>query len=93
MPSRSIYSNASPSRSGSSFNNQGGSDIWDGSDGGNSAACSPATLEAQRLAAQIRRQEREEDANLRRMNQKLKALIKEGREALGTQIEIDDDFD
>ncbi|KAI5291870.1 hypothetical protein KEM54_003726 [Ascosphaera aggregata] len=54
---------------------------------------SPATLEAQRLAAQVRRQEREEDASLRRFNQQLKAMIKEGQEALGSQVKITDDFE
>ena len=55
---------------------------------------SPAGQEAQRYAAKIRKQEREEDASIRRLNQQLKAMIREGKEALGTRIEVDDiDFD
>ncbi|PGG97485.1 hypothetical protein GX51_07297 [Blastomyces parvus] len=52
---------------------------------------SPASIEAQRLAARAKRREREEDASIRRLNQQLKAMIKEGKEALGTTIEIEDD--
>ncbi|EEH41823.1 hypothetical protein PAAG_03744 [Paracoccidioides lutzii Pb01] len=52
---------------------------------------SPVSLEAQRYAAKAKRREREEDASIRRLNQQLKAMIKEGREALGTTIEIEDD--
>ncbi|PGH03706.1 hypothetical protein AJ79_07288 [Helicocarpus griseus UAMH5409] len=54
---------------------------------------SPASLEAQRYAARAKRREREEDASIRRLNQQLKAMIKEGREALGTTIEIEDGMD
>ena len=36
----------------------------------------------------MRRRELEEDANLKRFNQQLKAMIKEGKEALGTTIEV-----
>lgn len=51
----------------------------------------PASAEAQRYAAKARRREREEDASIQRLNQQLKAMIKEGKEALGTKIEVDDD--
>lgn len=51
---------------------------------------SPAGLEAQRYAAKMRKKEREEDASISRLNQQLKAMIKEGKEALGTRIEVDD---
>ncbi|KAL1985312.1 hypothetical protein VTN96DRAFT_7990 [Rasamsonia emersonii] len=54
---------------------------------------SPASLEAQRLAAKVRRREREEDASIRRLNDQLKAMIREGREALGTRVEIDESID
>lgn len=54
---------------------------------------SPAALDAQRYAAKVRRQELEEDASIRRLNKQLKAMIKEGKEALGTRIEIEDDLD
>ena len=36
----------------------------------------------------MRKRELEEDANLKRLNQQLKAMIKEGKEALGTKFEI-----
>ena len=55
---------------------------------------SPASREALRFAAQVRRREREEDASIQKMNDQLKALIREGREALGSRVEVDDmDFD
>ncbi|EEP77551.1 predicted protein [Uncinocarpus reesii 1704] len=54
---------------------------------------SPLALDAQRYAAKIRRREKEEDASIRRLNQQLKAMIREGKEALGTKIEIDEAMD
>lgn len=51
---------------------------------------SPASKDAQRYAAKFRRREREEDASIQKMNDQLKALIREGREALGSRVEIDD---
>lgn len=51
---------------------------------------SPASLEVQRHAARLRRQKTEEDANLNRFNQQLKAMIKEGKEALGTKFEVEE---
>lgn len=59
-----------------------------------STKSSPVSVEAQRYAAQMRRMEREEDASLRRLNRQLQAMIKEGKEALGTRVEVEDlDFD
>lgn len=55
-----------------------------------SAQGSPASRDAQRFAAQVRRREREEDASFQKMNDQLKALIREGREALGSRVEVDD---
>ena len=52
---------------------------------------SPVSIDVQRHAAKMRRRELEEDANLKRLNQQLKAMIREGREALGTKIEVQDD--
>lgn len=43
-------------------------------------------------AARMRKRELEEEANLKRFNQRLKAMIKEGKEALGTKFEIEDDY-
>jgi hypothetical protein len=50
----------------------------------------------QRYAAQIRRREREEDASIKRLNRQLQAMIREGKQALGSTVEVDDldmDFD
>ena len=52
---------------------------------------SPLSAEVQRQAATIRKWELEEDANLKRFNQQLKAMIKEGKQALGTKFEVIDE--
>ena len=54
---------------------------------------SPVSADVQRHAARIRKRELEEDANLRRFNQQLKAMIKEGKQALGTKFEVEDEFE
>lgn len=54
---------------------------------------SPVSVEAQKHAVRMRRREIEEDAHLKRFNQQLKAMIKEGREALGTKIVVDHEVD
>ncbi|KAI4112383.1 MAG: hypothetical protein LQ345_006460 [Seirophora villosa] len=54
---------------------------------------SPVSVEVQRHAARIRRRELEEDANLKRFNRQLKAMIREGKEALRTTVEVEDDCD
>ncbi|KAI4163372.1 MAG: hypothetical protein LQ342_003107 [Letrouitia transgressa] len=51
---------------------------------------SPKDLEVQRHAARVRRRESERDASLNRFNQQLKSMIREGKEALGTRIEVVD---
>ncbi|PWY73563.1 hypothetical protein BO70DRAFT_364452 [Aspergillus heteromorphus CBS 117.55] len=51
---------------------------------------SPVSVETQRYMAQKRRMEREEDASLRRLNRQLQSMIKEGKQALGTRVEVDD---
>ncbi|KKK19099.1 hypothetical protein ARAM_006623 [Aspergillus rambellii] len=51
---------------------------------------SPVSAETQRYLAQKRRMEREEDASLRRLNRQLQAMIQEGKQALGTRVEVDD---
>lgn len=43
--------------------------------------------------AKMRKRELDEDASMKRFNQQLKAMIKEGKEALGTKVEIDDEMD
>lgn len=55
----------------------------------NSNPDSPLSEEVQRHAARIRRREVEEDANLQRFNRQLKAMIREGKEALGTKVEVE----
>lgn len=50
----------------------------------------PGSADVQRYAAQLRRKEREEDASIRRLNKQLQAMIREGKEALGTTVEVDD---
>ena len=50
---------------------------------------SPAAKEAQRWAALKRREEREADESIRRLDAQLKAMIKEGKEALGTKVEVE----
>ena len=52
---------------------------------------SPVSVEARRYEARLRKREAEEDANLKRFNQQLKAMIKEGKEALGTKFEVEED--
>lgn len=54
-----------------------------------SANSSPVNTEVARHAARIRKREVEEEANLQRLNRQLKAMIKEGKEALGTKYEIE----
>lgn len=54
---------------------------------------SPVSVEAHKHAARRRRQEMEDDAHLKRFNQQLKAMIREGREALGTKIVVEHEVD
>jgi hypothetical protein len=51
---------------------------------------SPASIEAQKYAARIKREEQETDESIRRFNAQLQAMIREGKEALGTRIEVDE---
>jgi len=55
---------------------------------------SPAAKEAQRWAALKKREEIEADITMRRMDKQLKDMIRQGKEALGTriEIEIEDDY-
>ncbi|KAI4174302.1 MAG: hypothetical protein LQ343_002441 [Gyalolechia ehrenbergii] len=54
---------------------------------------SPVSVDVQRHAARIRRREMEEDANLKRFNQQLKTMIREGKEALRTTVEVEAESD
>ncbi|KAJ6014022.1 hypothetical protein N7540_008613 [Penicillium herquei] len=56
----------------------------------------PKSAEMQRHAARLRRKEREEDASIQRLNKQLQDMIRQGKEALGTTVQVDDldmDFD
>jgi hypothetical protein len=50
---------------------------------------SPAAKEAKRWKALKKKEEREADESIRRLDAQLKAMIREGKEALGTKIEVD----
>ena len=52
---------------------------------------SPISAEAQKFAARARRREKEEERALQGFNERLKAMIKEGKEALGTRVEVEMD--
>ncbi|KAL8788661.1 MAG: hypothetical protein Q9213_001589 [Squamulea squamosa] len=54
---------------------------------------SPVNVDVQRHAARMRRRELEEDVNLKRFNQQLKTMIRQGKEALRTTVEIVDESD
>lgn len=51
---------------------------------------SPVSAEVQRHAAKMRRKEREEDASIQRLNKQLQDMIREGKAALGTTVEVND---
>ena len=51
---------------------------------------SPASIEAQKWAAKMRKEEMEQDQSMRRLNAQLQAMIRQGKEALGTKVEIDE---
>lgn len=53
-------------------------------------AKSPLAIEAQRHVAKVRRIERENDASIRRLNKQLRDMIRQGKEALGTRVEIEE---
>ena len=55
---------------------------------------SPAAKEAKKWKAMKRKEEREADESIRRLDAQLKAMIREGKEALGTKIEVEveDDY-
>lgn len=50
----------------------------------------PGSAEMQKYAARMRRKEREEDASIQRLNKQLQDMIRQGKEALGTTVEVDD---
>jgi hypothetical protein len=55
------------------------------------AQASPLSPEAVRYMQERRREERQADASIKRLNEQLKQMIQEGRQALGTKVEVVDD--
>ena len=51
----------------------------------------PPNGKLQQHAAELRKRELQEGASLKRFNKQLKAMIKEGKEALGTKFEVHDE--
>lgn len=51
---------------------------------------SPAAIEAQKWASKKRKEDQEADKSMRRLNAQLQAMIREGKEALGTKFEVHD---
>ncbi|MCJ1234301.1 hypothetical protein MMC14_002260 [Varicellaria rhodocarpa] len=49
---------------------------------------SPLSPEALRFQADLRRRDEEENRELGRLNRRLKAMIREGKEALGTRVDV-----
>jgi len=49
--------------------------------------------EAKSYAERIEREEREADASMKKFNARLKAMIREGKQALGTRVEVEDNLD
>ncbi|KAI9678235.1 MAG: hypothetical protein M1817_006180 [Caeruleum heppii] len=50
---------------------------------------SPVPIEAQRLMAKRRREERKADESIQRFTTQLRAMIREGKEALGSRVEVE----
>lgn len=53
----------------------------------------PVSPEVQIIQAQRRKEERQTNASMRKLNDRLKSMIREGREALGTKFEVEDAMD
>lgn len=53
---------------------------------------SPLPPESQRLINKMRREEMEDEARMRRMSSQMSQMLKEAQEALGSKIEITDDY-
>ncbi|KAI9742922.1 MAG: hypothetical protein M1818_003651 [Claussenomyces sp. TS43310] len=54
---------------------------------------SPAAAEAQRWAAKKKREEREAEESIQRFNKQLRDMIREGKEALGSRVVVEDEAD
>jgi hypothetical protein len=86
-PSSKIPRPSTPSHGSRHGGNAGTSFMGQGV--GSPSVESPATKEAKRWAAIKRKEEREADESIRRLDAQLKAMIREGKEALGTKIEVE----
>lgn len=53
---------------------------------------SPLPPESQRLINKMRREEFEDDARMRRMSSQMSDMLRQAREALGSKVEIEDDY-
>ncbi|KAF2113421.1 hypothetical protein BDV96DRAFT_648381 [Lophiotrema nucula] len=53
---------------------------------------SPLPAESQRLINKMRREELEDEARMRRMSSQMTAMLREAKEALGSKIEIEDEY-
>lgn len=54
------------------------------------SAASPAAIQAQKWAAKKRKEDLEADKSMSKLNAQLQAMIREGKEALGTTFEVKD---
>lgn len=61
--------------------------------GSRASSSAPPSPDVQRFEKKIRRKERREDESMQRLNRQLQDMIKEGKEALGTRIEVEEDRD
>lgn len=50
---------------------------------------SPIAKEAARYVEQVRKREEQESRELRKLNRRLRSMIKEGKEALGSRVEVE----
>ncbi len=53
----------------------------------------PSSPDVYKFEKKMRRKERKEDESIQRLNKQLRDMIKEGKEALGTTVEIEDNSD
>jgi hypothetical protein len=56
---------------------------------GTAGAASPASAEVQRWAAKRRQEEKKADEGIRKINAQLEVMIRQGKEALGTKVEVE----
>ena len=61
--------------------------------GMNSLKTSPPSVEVKKFAARLKREEKAADERFQRLNDRLNQMIKQGREALGSTVEVVEDVD